>query len=212
MTTGSESEPLILIVSGPSGSGKSTLVQKILELPGTMPSISCTTRQRRATESSGKCYAYVTEEEFDAMVSRGEFLEYARVFGKHSYGTPKKWLDEARSKNLDLVLEIDVQGAAQVKQKLPESVAIFILPPSREELERRLRSRGQDSNEEIARRLAKARDEIEAFGKYYDYCVVNEDVERASNEAQAIVIALRCQSARRRKRVEQLLASFGGKD
>jgi guanylate kinase len=212
MTTEAENDPLILIVSGPSGSGKSTLVQRILELPGTLPSVSCTTRQRRATEASGKCYAYVTDEEFDAMVARGEFLEYARVFGKHSYGTPKKWLEEARSKNLDLVLEIDVQGAAQVKQKLPQSVAIFILPPSREELERRLRSRGQDSDEEIARRLAKARDEISAFGKYYDYCVVNEDVERAGNEAQAIVVALRCQSARRRKRVEQLLASFGGKD
>src|ERR1700729_1502291 len=167
MTTGFESEPLILIVSGPSGSEKSTLVQKVLELPGTMPSISCTTRQRRATESSGKCYAYVTEEEFDAMVSRGEFLEYARVFGKHSYGTPKKWLEGSRAKGLDLVLEIDVQGAFQVKQKLPESVAIFILPPSRQELERRLRSRGMDSDEEIARRLAKARDEIVASEKIY---------------------------------------------
>src|SRR6202161_3064915 len=207
MTTGSESEPLILIVSGPSGSGKSTLVQKILELPGTMPSISCTTRQRRATESSGKCYAYVTEEEFDAMVSRGEFLEYARVFGKHAYGTPKKWLEESRSKNLDLVLEIDVQGAAQVKRKLPESVAIFILPPSREELERRLRSRGQDSDEEIARRLAKARDEILAFGRFYDYCILNEDVKRAGDEAQAILVAIRCSAARRRPRVEELLAS-----
>src|SRR6201985_1566348 len=192
MTTGSESEPLILIVSGPSGSGKSTLVQKILELPGTMPSISCTTRQRRATESSGKCYAYVTEEEFDAMVSRGEFLEYARVFGKHSYGTPKKWLDAARSKNLDLVLEIDVQGAAQVKQKLPESVAIFILPPSREELERRLRGRGQDADEEIRRRLAQSRAEIEAFGKFYDYCVVNDNVEKAGREVEAILTAIRC--------------------
>src|ERR1700743_336274 len=149
MTTGSESEPLILIVSGPSGSGKSTLVQKILELPGTMPSISCTTRQRRATESSGKCYAYVTEEEFDAMVSRGDFLEYARVFGKHSYGTPKRWLEESRKRGLDLVLEIDVQGSKQVKEKWPEAVAIFILPPSREELERRLRRRGMDSDDEI---------------------------------------------------------------
>jgi guanylate kinase len=212
MNAVNETAPLVLIVSGPSGSGKSTLVQKILELPGTMPSVSCTTRPRRATEASGKCYAYVTEAEFDAMVARGEFLEYARLFGKHSYGTPKKWLEEARNKGLDLVLEIDVQGAAQVKQKLPESVAIFILPPSREELEHRLRSRGQDSDEEIARRLAKARDEIEAFGKYYDYCVVNEDVERAGREAQAIVIALRCSSARRRARVEKLLASFGGKD
>lgn len=212
MSLEKEIAPLVLIVSGPSGSGKSTLVQKILELPGTIPSISCTTRPRRATESSGKCYDFVTEAEFDAMVARGEFLEYARVFGKHSYGTPRKWLEESRKKGLDLVLEIDVQGAAQVKEKLPESVAIFILPPSRAELERRLRSRGQDSDDEIARRLAKARDEIDAFGKYYDFCVVNEDVERAGREAQAIVIALRCTSVRRRARVQQLLASFGEKN
>lgn len=212
MNAGAASAPLLLIVSGPSGSGKSTLVQKILELPGTMPSISCTTRPRRTTESSGKCYDFVTEAEFEAMVARGEFLEYARVFGKHSYGTPKKWLEESRKRGLDLVLEIDVQGAAQVKEKLPESVAIFILPPSREELERRLRSRGQDSDEEIARRLAKARDEIAAFGRYYDFCVVNENVERAGREAQAIVIALRCSSARRRDQVQKLLASFGGKN
>jgi guanylate kinase len=209
MSTHAELAPLVLIVSGPSGSGKSTLVQRILELPGTMPSISWTTRPRRATEASGKCYDFVTEAEFDAMVVRGEFLEYARVFGKHSYGTPLKWLEESRKKGLDLVLEIDVQGAAQVKQKLRESVAIFILPPSRAELERRLRDRGQDSDEEIARRLAKARDEIAQFGKYYDFCVVNEDVERAGREVQSIVIALRCTSARRRARVEQLLASFG---
>jgi guanylate kinase len=212
MSTERELAPLVLIVSGPSGSGKSTLVQRILELPGTMPSVSCTTRSRRATEATGKCYDFVTEAEFDALVARGEFLEYARVFGKYSYGTPKKWLEESRKKGLDLVLEIDVQGAAQVKEKLPESVAIFILPPSHAELERRLRSRGQDSDEEIARRLAKARDEIAAFGRYYDYCVVNEDVKRAGDEAQAIVVAIRCSSARRRPRVEELLASFGGID
>src|SRR5258707_600194 len=145
MSGGRESSPMVLIVSGPSGSGKSTLVQRVLHMPGTMASRSCTTRPRRATESSGKCYDFVTEAEFEAMVSRGEFLEHARVFGKHSYGTPKKWLEVSREKGLDLVLEIDVQGAAQVKEKLPESVAIFILPPSRAELERRLRSRGQDS-------------------------------------------------------------------
>jgi guanylate kinase len=210
MSAGQSAEPLVLIVSGPSGSGKSTLVQKVLELPGTMPSVSCTTRQRRATEASGKCYDFVTEAEFEAMVAGGEFLEHARVFGKHSYGTPRKWLEESRRRGLDLVLEIDVQGAAQVKEKLPESVAIFILPPSREEVERRLRSRGQDSDEEIARRLAKARDEIVASKKFYDFCVVNDDVERAGKEAQAIVIALRCSSARRRDRVNQVLASFGG--
>src|ERR1700738_335850 len=165
MNQASKVSPLVLIVSGPSGSGKSTLVQRILDLPGTMPSISCTTRARRATEARGTCYDFVTEAEFDAMVARGEFLEYARVFGKHSYGTPRKWLEESRKLGLDLVLEIDVQGAAQVKEKLPESVAIFILPPSREELERRLRARGQDPDEEIARRLAKARDGSAMFGK-----------------------------------------------
>src|SRR5256714_2708095 len=212
MSAANDLAPLVLIVSGPSGSGKSTLVQKILELPGTMPSVSCTTRARRATESSGKCYDFVTEAEFDAMAARGDFLEFAQVFGRHSYGTPKKWLDESRRTGRDLVLEIDVQGAAQVKRKLPESVAIFILPPSRHELERRLRSRGQDSDEEIARRLAQARDEIAAFGKYYDYCVVNEDVERAGREAQSILLALRCKRERRRGQVEQLLASFGGND
>ncbi len=204
--------PLVLIVSGPSGSGKSTLVQRLLQMPGTMASRSCTTRMRRATEATGKCYDFVTAEEFEAMVSRGEFLEYARVFGRHSYGTPKKWLEESRARGLDLVLEIDVQGAAQVKEKLPESVAIFILPPSRAELERRLRGRGQDSDEEIARRLARARAEIEAFGKYYDFCVMNRDVEQAGREVEAILTAVRCSRPRQRGRVEELLASFGGKD
>src|SRR5580765_1005435 len=210
MSTLEGSAPMVLIVSGPSGSGKSTLVQRLLQMPGTMASRSCTTRPRRATEASGKCYDFVTEAEFEAMVERGEFLEYARVFGKHSYGTPKKWLAESQAKGLDLVLEIDVQGAAQVKEKLPKSVAIFILPPSREELERRLRSRGQDSDEEIARRLARARSEIEAFGKYYDFCVMNENVEQAGREVEAIVTALRCSSTRRSAQVENLLASFGG--
>jgi guanylate kinase len=210
MNSAAKVDPLVIIVSGPSGSGKSTLVQRVLEMPGTMPSISCTTRLRRATEASGKCYDFISDAEFEAMIARGEFLEYARVFGKHSYGTPKKWLDESRKTGVDLVLEIDVQGASQVKKVLPESVAIFILPPSREELERRLRSRGQNSDEDIARRLAKARDEIAEFGKYYDFCVVNEDVDRAGREVQAIVTALRCTKERRRGRVEQLLATFGG--
>ncbi len=203
-------QPVVFIVSGPSGSGKSTLVQRILELPGTMPSISCTTRPPRATESSGKCYHFVSETGFDQMVERGEFFEYARVFGKHHYGTPRRWLDEARQKGLDLVLEIDVQGAAQVKEKLPGAVALFIVPPSREELERRLRDRGQDSEEEIKRRLNRARDEILAFRKYYDYCVINDDVERAGREVQAIVTAVRCSSARSGARVAKLLESFGG--
>src|SRR5256714_13609295 len=112
MSAANDLAPLVLIVSGPSGSGKSTLVQKILELPGTMPSVSCTTRARRATESSGKCYDFVTEAEFDAMAARGDFLEFAQGFGRHSYGTPKKWLEGSPRTRPDLVLEIDVQGAA----------------------------------------------------------------------------------------------------
>jgi guanylate kinase len=207
---GESLQPLVFIVSGPSGSGKSTLVQRLLELPGTLASVSCTTRPRRATESSGKCYHFVSEAEFDQMVQRGEFLEYARVFGKHSYGTPRRWLDEAKQRSLDLVLEIDVQGAAQVKEKLPGAIALFIVPPSRQELERRLRDRGQDSAEEIGRRLNRARDEILAFRKYYDYCVINDDVERAGREVQAIVTAVRCSSARNGQRVSKLLESFGG--
>ena len=210
-SSSSPPSPLVLVVSGPSGSGESTLVQRILELPGTMASVSCTTRPRRATEATGKCYDFVTEAQFDEMVRNGDFLEYARVFGKHSYGTPRKWLEESRKTGLDLVLEIDVQGALQVKKALPESVAIFILPPSREELERRLRSRGTDSEDEITRRLAKARAEISAFPSY-DYCVLNEDVALAASEAIAIVSALRCSTVRRQARVERLLASFGGKD
>src|SRR5260221_5044624 len=97
-------QPLVLIVSGPSGSGKSTLVQRLLQMPGTMASRSCTTRARRATEASGKCYDFVTESEFEAMVARGEFLEFARGFCRHAYGTPKKWLDESRTRGMDLDL------------------------------------------------------------------------------------------------------------
>jgi guanylate kinase len=202
-------ESIVFVVSGPSGSGKSTLVQKLLELPGTMFSISCTTRPARATENHGKWYDFVSEADFERMVREGAFLEHARVFGRHSYGTPKKWLDEARAKNLDLVLEIDVQGAAQIRQKVPGAVSIFILPPSREELERRIRARGQDSADEIARRLRQARQEIESFS-LYDFIVVNDDLERAGREVQAIGLGARCRSDSARPSVERVLKTFEG--
>ena len=162
----SASEPLVLIVSGPSGSGKSTLVEKILQLPGTMLSVSCTTRAPRKTETDGKWYNFVTEAEFQQMVAAGEFLEYAQVFGKNWYGTPRKWLEKARREQLDLVLEIDVQGAVQVKRNLPGAMAVFVLPPSREDLERRIRARGQDSEDEIHRRLDRARQEMLSYSSY----------------------------------------------
>jgi guanylate kinase len=202
-------QPLVLIVSGPSGSGKSTLVQKILELPRTMASVSCTTRPPRKTENKGKWYNFVTEDEFRQMVDRGEFLEYAQVFGRNWYGTPRKWVEEARAQKNDLVLEIDVQGALQAKKNLPDAVAIFVLPPSGGDLERRLRERGQDSDEEIRRRLDRARDEMSNYGSY-DFAVINDDLERAGREVQSIVIASRCRVARSEQKIREILKTFGG--
>ncbi|MGH9712543.1 MAG: guanylate kinase [Candidatus Acidiferrales bacterium] len=205
----SQSDPLVLIVSGPSGSGKSTLVQRILELPGTMLSVSCTTRPPRNTESDGKWYNFVTEEEFQQMVARGDFLEYAQVFGKHWYGTPRKWIDLARAQKKDLVLEIDVQGALQVKRKLPDAMAVFVLPPSRADLEKRIRARGQDSEEEIVRRLERARQEMLSYSSY-DFAIINDNLERAGQEAQAIAVGSRCQVARNEDLIREILKSFGG--
>ncbi|MFZ0980285.1 MAG: guanylate kinase [Candidatus Acidiferrales bacterium] len=204
-----QKEPLVLIVSGPSGSGKSTLVQKILELPGTLLAVSCTTRAPRKTESAGKWYNFVSETEFQQMVARGEFLEHAQVFGKNWYGTPRKWLDEALAQKKDLVLEIDVQGALQVKGKLPRSVAIFVLPPSAPDLERRIRERGQDSEDDIRRRLERARQEIQNYTRY-DFTIINDDLDRAGREVQAIALASRCLTAQKEERIRDILKSFGG--
>ena len=205
----SQPDPLVLIVSGPSGSGKSTLVEKILEVPGTLLSVSCTTRSPRKTESDGKWYNFVTEGEFQQMVERGEFLEYAQVFGKNWYGTPRKWLEEAQENKKDLVLEIDVQGALQVKHKLPGAVAVFVLPPSRAELERRIRARGQDSEDEIHRRLERARQEMLNYSSY-DFAIINDDLQRAGREVQAIALGSRCRVAPNEERIREILKSFGG--
>ena len=204
-----QADPLVLIVSGPSGSGKSTLVEKILEVPGTLLSVSCTTRSPRKTESNGKWYNFVTEAEFQQMVERGEFLEYAQVFGKNWYGTPRKWLEEAQQHKKDLVLEIDVQGALQVKRKLPGAVAVFVLPPSRAELERRIRARGQDSEDEIHRRLERARQEMLNYSSY-DFAIINDDLQRAGREVQAIALGSRCRVAPNEERIREILKSFGG--
>lgn len=194
-------KPIIFIVSGPSGSGKSTLVQKILELPNTMLSISCTTRKPRVAESPGKGYNFVSQEEFEQMKNNGDFLEYAQVFGKNWYGTPwQNWL-EAQRKGVDLILEIDIQGAQQVQEgPLRENaVSIFILPPSVNELERRIRARGMDSEDEIQRRLKQAKTEIKALVERYDYHVVNDDVERAGEKTQAVVLKERNRSPEERR-------------
>jgi guanylate kinase len=201
--------PSIVIVSGPSGSGKSTLVERLRSLPGTTFSVSCTTRPPRATESPGKCYDFITEAEFQKRAAQGDFLEYAQVFGKHWYGTPRKWVDEALAKGLNLVLEIDVQGAEQVKQKLPEALAVFIVPPSRQSVEERLRARGQDSEEAIARRLNRARQEMSCW-THYDFVVVNDDLDRAGDDLRSIVLASRCSRANNEARMLKILDTFGG--
>ena len=197
------------MVSGPSGSGKSTLVRKILELPDTMLSVSCTTRRPRKTETDGEWYNFVSEDEFRRMAERGEFLEYAQVFGKNWYGTPRKWVSQAIALKKDLVLEIDVQGALQVKQKLPNAVAIFVLAPSRADLEKRIRERGQDSEDEVRRRLDRAREEMLTY-RSYDFAVVNDELERAGREVQAIALSARCRVTQREDTIREILQSFGG--
>jgi guanylate kinase len=205
----SEPPPMVWIVSGPSGSGKSTLVQRLLELPGMMLSVSCTTRPPRKTESDGKWYNFIEPEEFRQMVAQDEFLEYAQVFGKNWYGTPRKSLDEALAQKKDLVLEIDVQGALQVKAKLPGAKAIFVLPPSRDDLERRLRARAQDSEDEIERRLERARQEILNYERY-DFVIINDDLERAGREVQAIATGWRSRVDQKENRIREILKTFGG--
>ncbi len=209
MTMTEAREPLVFIVSGPSGSGKSTLVRKLLELPQMLWSVSCTTRPPRPGENPGEWYTFVSEPEFLGMAERGEFLEYARVFGRHLYGTPRRWLEEAGSRGLDLVLEIDVQGAAQIKKKLPDAVAIFILPPSRQELERRIRARGQDTEEEIGRRLERAGQELLRYDEY-DYVVVNDNLELAGRDVQTIARAARWRTRQNESRIRHILETFGG--
>src|SRR6202140_491023 len=174
-----------------------------------MFSISSTTRPPRATESPGNWYDFISEERFGRRASLNLFLDGSAFFGKHWYGTPHRSLEEARCRALDLVLEIDVQGAEQVKQKLPAAVAIFILPPARDELERRFRARGQDSEEAIQRRLDRARQEMQRYTEY-DFLVVNDDMERAAREVQAITVGARCLRSCLSERARKILESFGG--
>jgi guanylate kinase len=180
----------VFIISAPSGSGKSTLVNELrVRVAGIDFSISYTTRPTRGSEQNGREYFFVTRSEFQAMIARNEFLECAEVFGNF-YGTARRFLSEAEERGNDLLLDIDVQGAAQLKQKIPEAVSIFILPPSRDKLERRLRKRGLDADDVIERRLVTARREIENYDKY-DYILVNDRLGKSIDELRAIVLSER---------------------
>jgi guanylate kinase len=184
------SKSCVFIISAPSGSGKSTLVERLLkDLRGLRFSVSYTTRKPRGNEQNGREYYFVSRPEFEAMIGQDDLLEWAEVFGNY-YGTARRFFDEARQHGEDLLLDIDVQGAAKVRKRLPEAISIFILPPSRAEMEARLRKRDQDSEEVIAKRLSDAQREIKNVGQY-DYVLINDQLERSAEYLCAIVMSER---------------------
>jgi guanylate kinase len=197
----------VFIISAPSGSGKSTLVHRLLvTIPGLTFSISYTTRPPRPNEADRVDYNFISRQEFEARLGRGEFLEYAEVFGNY-YGTNRKTFEEAVHQGRDLVLDIDVQGARQLKVAIPEAVSIFVLPPSRDVLEHRLRARSQDSEEVIQRRLKGAAEEVRNYTQY-DYVLINQEIEDSSARLESIVRAERLKKARMEEEVRPILESF----
>jgi guanylate kinase len=197
----------IFIISAPSGSGKSTLVARLLAaMPALMFSVSYTTRQPRGHEVNGESYHFVAREDFERMVARCEFLEWAEVFGNY-YGTHQGILERARAAGADLVLDIDVQGARQLKDRIPEAVTVFILAPSRQILENRLRARGEDREEVIERRLREAAGEIRKY-EDYDYVLINRDLTESDAVLSAIVRAERVRRDRIEDQIKPILTTF----
>ena len=198
---------IVFIISAPSGSGKSTLVHRLLKQdPSLLFSISYTTRAPRGQEVPDQAYHFLSREEFEAALVRDEFLEHAEVFGNY-YGTHQGMLERAKAEGRDLLLDIDVQGARQLKGRVPETVTIFVLAPSRAELEKRLRARSEDSEEVIARRLDGAAAEIRNYGAY-DYVVVNRDLEKSVDALASIVKAERLRRTRMEDEVRAILGTF----
>ncbi len=182
---------ILFVISGPSGVGKGTIKDIVLSrLCDIKLSVSATTRTPREGEVEGRDYFFLNKEEFSSMLNSGGFLEYAQVY-TNMYGTPKEYVLENLHQGFDVLLEIDIQGAMQVKSKMPQGVFIFIEPPSAEELANRICNRGKDSEESITRRLAAFEEEMEHLS-YYDYSVVNDKLEDAVNKIQAIIVAERC--------------------
>jgi len=185
----------LVVLSGPSGVGKNTLLNAVLPLvDGLQYSVSATTRPPRPGEVHGRDYFFLTDEEFDGMVQRGEFLEWAEFVGRR-YGTPRAFIEECLDKGLTVILDVDIQGAAQIRAAMPEAVLVFLLPPSLEELRRRIYGRGKDSESAIAERLSWAQHELAAVTDY-DYVIVNDDLQRACDQLRSIIIAERCKVSR----------------
>lgn len=184
------SQGTLFIVSAPSGAGKTSLVRELIEsLDGIQVSVSHTTRAKREGEVDGMNYHFIDVPDFEAMIKRGDFFEYAKVFDNY-YGTSRKAAQTLLEAGQDVILEIDWQGAQQVREQMPNAVSIFILPPSRDELERRLASRGTDEHAVIARRMRDAVSEMSHFNEY-DYLVINDDFTTALQELQSLVISRR---------------------
>lgn len=199
-------EGLLLVVSGPAGVGKGTLDKALLERHQDMKlSVSATTRAPRPGEIDGVHYFFKTEEEFKAMIERNEFLEYMHVFQTNYYGTPRSFVEEQLSRGIDVILEIDVQGAMKVKKAFPNAVMIFIAPPSMAELRSRLIGRNTETLEQIEKRFATAEKEI-AMLPEYEYVVTNDVVEMAVNRMEAIITAEKCKVSRS----DALLAKLQG--
>lgn len=185
----SEKRGLLIVLSGPSGVGKGTICQELVGSTDSIAySVSVTTREKRPGEVEGKDYFFVSDEEFVRMAREGEFLEYTRVFGKNSYGTPKKYVMEQLERGLDVILEIDVQGGLHVRQELPEAVLVFIAPPNMQELKKRLIDRGTENEEDICKRTETAYQEMLCIS-FYDYLVVNSTVQEAVNGVRSILCA-----------------------
>ncbi len=198
---------MLFVVTGPSGSGKSTLIRRLLaSTPALRFSVSHTTRPRRGSERNGREYRFVTRRAFERLAAAGRFLEWAEVHG-HLYGTAKTEVDRGRG---DVVLDIDVQGARQVRAALEpgKAVFVFVAPPSAVELRRRIEARGENGPGEIARRLAAAGVEMRAFPEF-DYVVVNRDLDAAAAELAAVVVAARCRTSVRKRRLAAIARSFG---
>jgi guanylate kinase len=197
----------VFIISAPSGSGKTTLVSRLLaSVSGLMFSVSYTTRKPRGDEVDGHSYRFVSRQGFEAMIAGGEFLEWAEVFGNY-YGTHRGILEEAQAQGKDLVLDIDVQGARQLRSRIPEAVSVFILAPSRQILEQRLRARGEDREDVIERRLRDAAAEIRDYNRY-DYVVVNRDLDQSDAALNAIVRAERVRRTRIEEEIRPILDTF----
>jgi guanylate kinase len=198
----------VFIISAPSGSGKSTLVARLLrETDHLTFSVSYTTRKPRGSEVEGQAYHFIDRAEFERRLELDEFLEHADVFGNY-YGTHCDALTLAKAEGKDLVLDIDVQGAAQLKKRIPDAVSIFVLPPSREILEHRLRARSQDDEAVILRRLADAAREIRNY-RLYDYVLVNNDLNLAAETLKAVVAAERVRRIRVEEKIQPILDTFG---